>query len=199
MNALARCQCEGRGVLFRIAECVQERPGAAAISDFERRRGTFDVEPGTGGFLEQRAARADGDSTFEFPRHRVDHQPLDERDRIIGVQEPGRGIIIHTIDCERLESYESSDAAWVDLSWTQAALDRTLSVGRLVATVENSRGVLAELCKIVAENEGDILNLRMSKRTADFFDMIFDIEVADAQHLVNILAAMRTSRPRERT
>jgi GTP pyrophosphokinase/guanosine-3',5'-bis(diphosphate) 3'-pyrophosphohydrolase len=115
-------------------------------------------------------------------------------DRIIGVQEPGRGVMIHTIDCDRLEALEDQTDVWVDLAWTPTALNRTLAVGRIIATVENKRGVLAELCRIIAENEGDILNLRLAKRTVDFFDMIFDIEVADARHLTNILAAMRTSK-----
>jgi GTP pyrophosphokinase/guanosine-3',5'-bis(diphosphate) 3'-pyrophosphohydrolase len=115
-------------------------------------------------------------------------------DRIIGVQLPGKGVEIHTIDCERLGKLEDEATAWVDLSWTSTALTRTLAVSRIVATVENKRGVLAELCRIIAENEGDILNLRMATRTSDFFDMVFDIEVADARHLTNILAAMRTSK-----
>jgi len=115
-------------------------------------------------------------------------------DRIIGVQEPGKGVIVHTIDCDKLEDLEDIAGAWVDLAWTQTALQRTLAVGRIVATVENKRGVLADLCKIIAENEGDIINLRLAKRTADFFEMVFDIEVADARHLTNILAAMRTSK-----
>ena len=115
-------------------------------------------------------------------------------DRIIGVHVPGKGVMIHTIDCERLAAFEDSTEAWIDLAWTQTALNRALAVGRIVATVENARGVLADLCRIIAENEGDILNLRLARRTADFFDMIFDIEVADARHLTNILAAMRTSK-----
>jgi GTP diphosphokinase / guanosine-3',5'-bis(diphosphate) 3'-diphosphatase len=116
-------------------------------------------------------------------------------DRIIGVQQPGKGVIVHTIDCETLAKLEDDDTVqWVDLAWTPTALNRTLAVGRIVATVENKRGVLAELCGIIAENEGDIINLRLAKRTVDFFDMIFDIEVADAKHLTNILAAMRTSK-----
>src|SRR5262249_41952132 len=61
-------------------------------------------------------------------------------DRIVGVQAPGRGIIVHTIDCERLQDHESAGETWVDLSWTQTALDRTLSVARVLATVENARG-----------------------------------------------------------
>ncbi len=116
-------------------------------------------------------------------------------DRIIGVQSPGKGVVVHTIDCDQLEALEEDpDATWVDLSWTQTALSRTLATGRILATVENKRGVLAELCGIIAEHEGDILNLKLAKRTADFFDMIFDIEVADARHLTNILAAMRASK-----
>ena len=116
-------------------------------------------------------------------------------DRIIGVQIPGKGVMIHTIDCDTLAALEDEpDITWVDLAWTQTALNRTLAAGRIIATVENKRGVLAELCRIIAENEGDIINLRLATRTADFFDMVFDIEVADARHLVNILAAMRTSK-----
>lgn len=116
-------------------------------------------------------------------------------DRIIGVQIPGKGVVVHTIDCEQLGALESDESVtWVDLAWTPTALTRTLATGRIIATVENKRGVLAELCRIIAENEGDILNLRLAKRTIDFFDMIFDIEVADAKHLTNILAAMRASK-----
>ncbi len=115
-------------------------------------------------------------------------------DRIIGVQLPGKGVMIHTIDCDQLGPLEDEATAWVDLAWTPTALTRTLAVGRIVATVENKRGVLAELCGIIAENEGDILNLKLATRTTDFFDMIFDVEVADARHLTNILAAMRTSK-----
>jgi GTP pyrophosphokinase/guanosine-3',5'-bis(diphosphate) 3'-pyrophosphohydrolase len=116
-------------------------------------------------------------------------------DRIVGLQVPGKGVDVHTIDCEQLEAFEDDgDATWVDLAWTPTALHRTLATSRIMATVENKRGVLAELCRIIADNEGDILNLKLAKRTEDFFDMVFDVEVADAQHLTNIVAAMRTSK-----
>jgi GTP pyrophosphokinase/guanosine-3',5'-bis(diphosphate) 3'-pyrophosphohydrolase len=113
-------------------------------------------------------------------------------DRIVGVMEPGKGVVVHTIDCETLA--RETETEWIDLAWTQTALHRTLAVGRIVATVENKRGVLADLCRVIADNEGDIINLRLAKRTTEFFDMIFDIEVADARHLTNIVAAMRTSK-----
>jgi GTP pyrophosphokinase/guanosine-3',5'-bis(diphosphate) 3'-pyrophosphohydrolase len=115
-------------------------------------------------------------------------------DRIVGVPTDGRGIMIHTIDCERLATFDEASADWIDLSWTDEARERALAVGRIQATVENRRGVLAQLCAIIAENEGNILDVHTSHRTPDFFDMVFDVEVADARHLTNILAAMRTSK-----
>jgi len=116
-------------------------------------------------------------------------------DRIIGVHIPIKGVMIHTIDCEQLAALEDDkDVTWVDLAWTPTALNRALATSRVMVTVENKRGVLADLCRTIAENEGDIINLRLAKRTADFFDMLFDIEVADAKHLTNILAALRAIR-----
>lgn len=114
-------------------------------------------------------------------------------DRIVGVQTPGKGVVIHTIDCERLESLETS-GDWIDLAWTDAARRNALAVGRISAVVQNMRGALASLCRIIAENEGDIINIRTQRRSQDFFDLVFDVEVADTRHLTNILAAMRTSK-----
>jgi GTP pyrophosphokinase/guanosine-3',5'-bis(diphosphate) 3'-pyrophosphohydrolase len=112
-------------------------------------------------------------------------------DRIVGVHEAGKGVVVHTIDCERLEALESEDREWLDLDWTENAREHALAVGRIKATVENGRGVLATLARIISENEGDILNIRTVKRERDFFDLVFDVEVADTRRLTHILAAMR--------
>jgi GTP pyrophosphokinase/guanosine-3',5'-bis(diphosphate) 3'-pyrophosphohydrolase len=114
-------------------------------------------------------------------------------DRIVGVPE-ARGVMIHTIDCERLAALDEGGADWIDLAWTDEARQRALAVGRIQATVENRRGVLAQLCAIIAEHEGNILDVHTARRSPDFFDMIFDVEVADNRHLTNILAAMRASK-----
>ena len=67
-------------------------------------------------------------------------------------------------------------------------------IAAIPLATENARGALADLCRIIAENEGDIINLKLLRRTTDFFDMQFDIEVADARHLTNLIAGMRTSK-----
>lgn len=114
-------------------------------------------------------------------------------DRIVGVQEAGEGVVVHTIDCERLAD-ASAEARWIDLAWTEQAKDHALAVGRIRMTVENGRGVLYHLARIISDNEGDILNVRTEKRAKDFFELIFDIEVPDARRLTLLLAAIRASR-----
>lgn len=116
-------------------------------------------------------------------------------DRIVGIHIPGKGVDIHTIDCNRLAELDGEgESDWIDLAWTQAAKDHALAVGRIRATVENGRGVLALLARTISENEGDILNIQTVKRARDFFDLVFDIEVPDARRLTHILAALRAVR-----
>jgi len=115
-------------------------------------------------------------------------------DRILGVLAGGEGVMIHTIDCETLAASDSDGVEWIDLAWTDEAKDHGLAVSRIAAVVQNTKGALAQLCKIIAENDGNILNVRTAKRAEDFFDLVFDVEVADLKHMTNILAAMRSSK-----
>lgn len=112
-------------------------------------------------------------------------------DRIVGVREPRRGVIVHTIDCERLAALEDENLEWFDLAWTDNAKEHALATGRIRVTAENSRGVLASIARIISENEGDILSVNTPKRARDFVDFVFDVEVADTRRLAHILAAMR--------
>ena len=54
-----------------------------------------------------------------------------------------------------------------------------------------------KVCTIIGEAGGNILNLRMHHRQADFFDVDFDIDVLDAKHLTHIAAALRACPPIE--
>lgn len=115
-------------------------------------------------------------------------------DRIVGVVTPGKGVHVHVIDCEGLAEHEDEDSLenWIDLKWTPET-DNAVSVGRITATVRNEPGVLAEMAGIVGEAGGNISDVKTLDRTKDFFTMSFDVEVFDARHLSNIIAAVKTS------
>jgi GTP pyrophosphokinase len=111
-------------------------------------------------------------------------------DRIVGIREPGKGVAVHTIDCETLKEYGDASDRWIDLSWD---VDRTKEahIGRLLLTVVNEPGALGTVTTVIAKNNGNINNLRFTKRSADFFEMVVDIEVSGVKHLTNIIAALR--------
>ena len=112
-------------------------------------------------------------------------------DRIVGVQTPGKGVVIHTIDCDVLaESEEMGD--WLDIGWRRAAAHAT-STARITATVEHVPGALADVTKIIGEAGGNLIKINTLQRSPTFFDMIFDLEVNDNRHLMQIIAALRAS------
>ncbi len=114
-------------------------------------------------------------------------------DRIVGYQQgQGRGVAIHTIDCDVLEALETHQDKWLDLGWRRAAA-QTTSIGRVTVTVEHVPGALADITKVIGEANGNVNNIKTIRRTSAFFDMIFDIEVVDNRHLLQIIAAMRAS------
>jgi len=112
-------------------------------------------------------------------------------DRIVGILQPDKGLNVHTMDCGRLAEYEDQEDLWRDLQWTPEAERSSTASARLKATIKNAPGVLGQVSTIIGEAGGNILNLRMTHRQSDFFDVLFDVEVVDARHLTHIAAALR--------
>ena len=59
-------------------------------------------------------------------------------------------------------------------------------------TVLNQPGVLAGVARIIGESDANIDNVRMTRRAADFTEMLIDLEVWDAAHLNAILTRLRS-------
>jgi GTP diphosphokinase / guanosine-3',5'-bis(diphosphate) 3'-diphosphatase len=114
-------------------------------------------------------------------------------DRIVGIIEPDKGLTVHTIDCNTLADFADDDSVWTDLQWTPQAEQDAVASTRLVATMRNAPGVLGQVATVIGEAGGNILNLNMTHRQQDFFDMEIDVEVADARHATQIIAALRAN------
>jgi GTP pyrophosphokinase len=114
-------------------------------------------------------------------------------DRIVGIMTPGKGVTIHTIDCERLEKLHNEPESWLDVGWEAHASDSQNSVGRIIVDLKNEPGALAQLCLSIAKGSGNISNMRITERNPAFFQFIVDIEVNDAKHLTNIMSTLRAA------
>ena len=116
-------------------------------------------------------------------------------DRIVGIVSPGKGITIHTIDCESLESFAATPERWIDVTWDKDRdVEGEIFTGRLNVLVENRSGSLGSIATLIGGNGGNISNLRFTNRQADLFEMTIDVEVKDLKHLTNIVAALRAAR-----
>jgi GTP pyrophosphokinase len=113
-------------------------------------------------------------------------------DRIVGIVTKGRGVNVHAIDCETLEEFADTPERWVDLAWDENAVEDA-HTGRIDVTVSNEPGSLGELSTLIARNDGNISNLKVTNRTPQFFDLMIDVQVRDVKHLTNIIAALRAS------
>ena len=113
-------------------------------------------------------------------------------ERIVGIVTTGKGITVHTIDCETLETFQETPERWVDVAW-DVEENTESHTGRLQLVVANEPGSLGSLSTIIGRNNGNISNLKITNRSVDFFEMLVDVEVEDVKHLTNIIAALRAA------
>ena len=111
-------------------------------------------------------------------------------DRIVGILTPGKGVAIHTKDCETLESFADTPERWIDVGWD---IGPVTLVGRIKTVVANKKGALGSLTTVIGQNHANINNLKIIGRSEDFFDITIDIEVNDTHHLNDVVAALRAT------
>ncbi|MBI3452513.1 MAG: bifunctional (p)ppGpp synthetase/guanosine-3',5'-bis(diphosphate) 3'-pyrophosphohydrolase [Rhodospirillales bacterium] len=114
-------------------------------------------------------------------------------DRIVGIVTTGKGVTIHTIDCDSLASFADTPERWIDVAWDSPAGEFEHRVGRIALVVANEPGSLGALSTVIARNNGNIVNLKITNRTEQFWEMLIDVEVRDIKHLSNIIAALRAT------
>ena len=114
-------------------------------------------------------------------------------DKIVGIVITGRGVTVHTFDCENLNNYMGEPDRWIDVDWDITVTEQERYVGRLQVVILNQPGALASLTSSISNNMGNIVNLKIIHRSYDFFDVMVDVEVKDTDHLENIVAALRMS------
>jgi len=112
-------------------------------------------------------------------------------ERIIGILTAGKGVTIHTIDCETLEQFNATPERWLDVSWDASSDPDQFHVGRIETVLSNTPGTLSRLTTVIANNHANISNLKITDRSSDFYEFLIDIEVKDLTHLTGIIAALR--------
>lgn len=111
-------------------------------------------------------------------------------DKIVGIVNTGKGVAIHTLDCETLENYADSPERWLDVAWDGSGSE-DIFVSRVKISLNHETAALATVANVIAKDMGNISNLKVVNRNADFFDLLIDVEVKNARHLANIIASLK--------
>lgn len=110
-------------------------------------------------------------------------------DRIVGVLTPNDGVRIFQIHSPRLQEYEHE--RWIDVTWNLDPDHPERFPARILVTVLNEPGTLAQIAQVIGEADGNIDNLRMTRRAHDFTEMLIELEVWDLAHLNDIIAGLK--------
>src|SRR5258708_7126086 len=112
-------------------------------------------------------------------------------DRIVGIVTPGEGITIYPIQSPALKDFEEEPERWLDVRWDVDESTPQRFPARILVDNVNEPGSLAQVATVIAEHDGNIDNISMSRRSPDFTELTIDLEVYDLKHLSAIIAQLR--------
>ncbi len=110
-------------------------------------------------------------------------------ERIVGITYRGQGVVVHAIDCAALAEFEDQPGRWVDLQWHSGRHAPVYTVS-LNLTIANDAGVLGRICTLIGEQKANISDLTFVDRKPDFYRLIVEVDLRDAEHLHMVLTAL---------
>jgi GTP pyrophosphokinase len=110
-------------------------------------------------------------------------------ERILGITFRGQGVVVHAIDCEALADYEEQPDRWIDLHW-QEGNHSAVNTVTFDVTIANASGVLGRICTLIGEQNANISDLRFIDRKPDYFRLLIDVDLRDAEHLHRVQTAL---------
>jgi RelA/SpoT family (p)ppGpp synthetase len=115
-------------------------------------------------------------------------------DRIVGILTQGVGITIYPIQAPALKEFEDTPDRWLDVRWDVDEEIPHRFPARIALQSVNEPGSLAQIAQVIADHDGNIDNIRMSRQSPDFTSVTIDLEVYDLKHLTAIIAQLRAKR-----
>jgi len=115
-------------------------------------------------------------------------------DRIVGILTAGEGITIYPIQSEALKQFEDQPERWLDVRWDVDDKVPQRFPAQLAVHSVNEPGTLAQIAQVIAEHDGNIDNIRMTRQSPDFTELTIDLEVYNLKHLTSIISQLRAKK-----
>ena len=115
-------------------------------------------------------------------------------DRIVGIVTPGEGVTIYPIHSEALKEFEDKPERWLDVRWDVDDTVPQRFPARIAVHSVNEPGTLAQIAQVIAEHDGNIDNVKMTRQSPDFTELTIDLEVYNLKHLTSIISQLRAKK-----
>jgi (p)ppGpp synthase/HD superfamily hydrolase len=115
-------------------------------------------------------------------------------DRIVGIVTPGEGVTIYPIHSEALKDFEDKPEHWLDVRWDVDDKVPQRFPARIAVHSVNEPGTLAQIAQVIAEHDGNIDNVKMTRQSPDFTELTIDLEVYNLKHLTSIISQLRAKK-----
>ena len=113
-------------------------------------------------------------------------------DRIVGILTPGEGITIYPIQSPALMAFDDQPERWLDVRWDLDAGLKELFPAQLVVSAVNEPGTLGMIATVIGDTGANIDHIEFRNRSADFTDIVLDLEVNDLKHLTAITSMLKS-------
>ena len=197
LAAVGRGEVSAQQVVKAVHPDYQDE--RAGIIRPEPGEGWFDLEKGQGlKFRIPTVVGTDGDAlpirglAGDIPVNFAPNGGAVPGDRIVGILTPSEGLTIYPIQSPALKEFDDQSDLWVDVRWDIDIDNPERFPARICVSALNEPGSLAAIAQVIGENGGNIDNLKMVRKVADFHQMIIDLEVWDLKHLNRIINQLRT-------
>jgi|YNPMSStandDraft_1061717.scaffolds.fasta_scaffold00561_6 guanosine-3',5'-bis(diphosphate) 3'-pyrophosphohydrolase len=113
-------------------------------------------------------------------------------DPIVGLVRTGKGVSIHRSECAWLARAGDLRDRTLDVGWNDR-VEAPRAVARLNLVALDKPGSLGTISTVIGSHQGNIADLKITRRAAELAELFLDVEVSGLDHLQRILAALRAT------
>ena len=112
-------------------------------------------------------------------------------ENIVGILVEGKGIYVHRLNCSTLERFSDYPELWYELTWDNKNMGNLSQLSKISIVLQNKVGSLHRVTSCIKKANINIVDLIISKRSQDFFNIDVNLKVNDLKHLDQLMLSLK--------
>ncbi len=112
-------------------------------------------------------------------------------ENIVGILVEGKGIYVHLLNCSTLERFSDYPELWYELTWDNKNVGNLSQLSKISIVLQNKVGSLHRVTSCIKKANINIVDLNISKRSQDFFNIDINLKVNDLRHLDQLMLSLK--------